>query len=472
MVTNNKTSKCKKPSVFEIVSLRKILVAIHTMKAVPQSLCNRIISSDSIPKYVKRAVEFYDKYQRGGENLKTNKNMSTQNFASFKVVYGSTNEPIKQYLLDFEHEIGSGANGSVYKTGDSDVVLKVMDLVERRYVYQVLIQKLPRIFETVKSDEVYKEIMVSPIQPYTLAYTMSLLEPIPTTNAGSMSVMWFKMILGCMMKATSDMHRKGILHLDMKVDNVMMSPLATKSDPKALIQNMKTNMKVIDYDGCILEDDDVSACLQEGFDLHPTTPVFAHPYLLGKLFNIDTMDDIEQFRNANCGHGVMHIISHERLHNLVFGDLHFDDVFTPTNELAVRKILKYCDCYSLTVSWMVHQRMTNSSITEECEDEAVILLKKVATALGLIAQRNGGRKYKQGGTASIAEGQLTTGNIQEVDDEYLAFGLGGVQHIESINKEPSSNAASASTQTYVVVDATDVNDVYTDLDVVFYEVYQ
>jgi serine/threonine protein kinase len=353
---------------------------------------------------------------------------------------------------------------------------------------------LPQVFDRLNDDGVYKDLVT--IDDDKIAYTMIKLESIPIKKLPWRSTKMFTALLLIIFKKIEEMHsKKNILHCDMKIDNIMFTKTDGIKDLLMLLQTLKTNLKIIDYDGCILLNDDDKASddptteIKKGYTYHPTTPVFAHPFLFEKLYlspnradtNLTRFQYIEMMRRALQGD----LLDHRKYHLMIFTNFDVVDYFNIENQyidLSYNKIfpenlsseqltkaLKFCDYYNMTMSLLMikkqheenekDKREQNDNKIEddkiekinnkEFEKIACELLAKEATKLGLKNSRSGGspnNKSKKQNSKSQAVVKIPDtilkikNNVPKLNkDEYITFGIGGYIHKEKFPKLEVSN---------------------------------
>ena len=247
----------------------------------------------------------------------------------------------------------------------------------------------------------------------------------------------------------NDLHKKDIVHCDMKVDNVMF--LGEISDDKldinVLIKKIGENLKIIDFDGCMFKET-IAEEIRKGYMYHPTTPAFAHPFLIEHLYHFDRSNDligeINVFRNI-CGAS---FLDHNFYHEKIFSNHTYESLFPAIikESEALHKIMKFCDYYNMAVSMLYSKLLVNEDFyrtNEEAKknsdndviDSTCDVLKKIAEKL---IPQDGGRKHKHlGGTPPELACPMTAENKLK-KDHYLEFGIGGQMSVRKINVTNSS----------------------------------
>ena len=171
------------------------------------------------------------------------------------------------------------------------------------------------------------------------------------------------------------------------------------------------NTVIIDYDGCLLlntmdtRTDQISGLnlqLSEGYDKHPITPVFAHPYFVEKLLIDSNRQNYYETMITSCTQDILTYIEmcrrfvggtsqlqHQLYHKYIFNHIAYDNIFTDDN---IDICLKFADYYTLCMSFLVHLQKFDTT-----EDKFVKpfldYLQTIAINLGLITI--GGSKSKK-----------------------------------------------------------------------------
>lgn len=438
------------PSTDELKLLKKALQCIQRNKRLTPKTYTTLLESNSLPRKLKRSIEFYQNHiKTGGRSL----SCSISGQMSFHII-GKQTIPVTINIGDC---IGKGANGEVYMINEN-TVLKVIDLSSSPEVFDALCKVLPLVFDTLKDEAIYSDVMVSNEEhKRIIAYQMPNLIPVPIKNNGNITEKWFTFLLSSFGRAVSSMHKKGILHLDLKVDNIMMLPFTTNTGKNKLLDSIR-NVKIIDYDGSIMlspntTNEDVSNELAKGWDYHPTTPAFAHWYVLGKLSKIDDVRSIETVRRFSTANNMYILVDHFEVHASVFDVKKetlttVDILFNPKSSEVQR--LKYCDCYSLCMSLLImtcYYITENNKTTEEektklmntCKLITINYLKNVAKALNLHGYVNSA-SISIGGTTPEVSSNSSEPLRYVNDNEYIVIGLGSKAQTYTVEEAPTDNS--------------------------------
>lgn len=382
------------PSKEDIRLLRRVFKRISEHKAITKSSYEALIASKSLPKYIINNIKWYYKvFKTGGTYYCTE-------------IWPSANE---HYTIpEMSTQLGEGGNGGVFLNSDGTAT-KVFNKPDK-YIYDYLVQRLLKIFNFLNSKRynIYTTLFYFG-SPKNLAYTMKKLIPIPVKKM-PLSEKVYKLLLPIFFTHISNLHSINIIHLDMKVDNVMFSPL--NSDPNyenslgILLNTLRTNMMFIDFDGCLIVNDYIDNYsnifneIYNRFLYHPTTPHFAHPFLLEMLNMLVPYDNNSRWKvvehNSLLQRGIddsknpdpnLLTLNHEEYHRRIFKLQEHEDIANSYNSIfpnpqnlinininkrQLIKCLKFCDYYNMAMSLLytkMHKVNNSSKKGEERELE-------------------------------------------------------------------------------------------------------
>lgn len=381
------------PSRHDLNKLFKFSEIIRNNKPLHSSTYKSLMTCQTLPVKILKHISFYYKNFKIGGELKT----CTED-SSCTIIWPKRGEIIDciQLLLPKDPDIllGEGAFGKVFINEYGDVT-KVFVNISNELI-EHLINNLPIIINNLGDDlNIYKTIIsYCENSQNRLAYAMKSLQPIPKIKFQNELV--FKALLNIAFKKIKVMHEKGIYHCDMKIDNIMFTPyketLKSPVNIKELLDCMNVTMQIVDFDGALT---DVSQ-ITEGYELHPTTPYFAHPWLFEKLYKLNTiekfdrLDSIEIVRKSSIGDTKL---DHEKYHNKIFNK-EFDTVFN-NNEKNLSCLI-FSDYYNTAMSLLQKKILQTEEGIEKFEDIVCIRLNKIAMDNKLI-NTVGGSKNKVGG---------------------------------------------------------------------------
>lgn len=424
-----------KPSLDDIHNLRTFLNSFNKREKIDNNLFKSLMNSKHIPKYIKQHVNMYN--QIGGEN-----NECCQ-------IWPNKIDKCNPCQLPSQ-TIGSGAYGTVYAEKNDDIVIKVFTPGDLELI-EYLKSRLTIVFNIIQNYNVYTELLL--IDGH-LAYKMNKLEILPFKRLPfEKNIKMFNMFINVILNEIDKIHSYGILHCDLKFDNIMFSNTGCTNDIykniMALFNCLKTNTKIIDFDGCILiHNDNIHAELLKGYIYHPTTPAFAHPYLLEKLYTlkhtatIERYAYIEMFRRTYAN---IESLNHLKYHCLIFEidenliDKSYNEIFPYeiTDYHRLINILKFCDYYNMMMSILlkIHNRYNDNDIIR-FEEEIFMFLRKIRDKLDIQQLQGGGKKKIKGGNVQCTKKPTIT---KLSKGEYCEFGIGGKLIIKKQNKEEIQN---------------------------------
>jgi len=215
--------------------------------------------------------------------------------------------------------------------------------------------------------------------PLTVAYTMQLLSPL---SDFTYHPKLYALILEIAFQKIEQIHNVGIIHCDLKIDNLLYDPTSLKPEDKRQIASicdyLSKNMYITDFDGCILLKETRAESLKQAIeqcDFHMITPVYAHPYmiyflyseLLNKIHSENQIqqrtttfqDSIEFYRSRILLENRYDYLNHREYQDSIFGANRFNDVFRIVNEIncenanAIIQRLQFADYYAMTMSFLV-----------------------------------------------------------------------------------------------------------------------
>jgi hypothetical protein len=431
-----------KPSKNDLTKVAQFLKLVRARKPLSQSGYDSLMSCRTLPRYILNHIDtYYRRHQSGGAE--------EQCCTIWPEAAEKGNCPPCDSLDLTSPNIGEGAYGKVVD-GPQNTVIKYFKLEDQKFV-DYLIFRLPRVFEKISYNNVYQELFTYS-NPPKIAYKMVKLEVLPLERIFYRDNQ-YNLLLKIIIHKINELHKMLIVHCDMKIDNVMFD-----GDPKMrlndLFSTLGENLKIIDFDGCIFYDS-LKEDITEGYTYHPTTPAFAHSFLIEHLYCKDPVfsriDHINSIRNI-CGSS----IDHDEYHKKIFPETPYETLFpeniSEVNNEKLFKFMKFCDYYNMAISLLHSKLLYNKKFNEtypkekypdepQFVDNVVItstcnLLKMIATKLGIDVQppptQEGARKRKQrGGTVCIKP--TVTKPLK--DGEYVEFEVGGQPLIHS--KDPS-----------------------------------
>lgn len=436
-----------KPSKTDLKKLAQFLKLVQSKKPLSQSGYDTLMSCHTLPRYILNHIDtYYRHHQRGGAPGECCILWSAderKGCASCEIP-----DPNSPYI------IGEGAYGQVFEDPENTVT-KYFKLDDHKIVKH-LKAHLPRVFDTIKDYGVYRELFTisSPEpepKPEQIAYKMRKLQGLPLNRIFRQDKL-YNVLLNIIVRKINKLHKNDkIVHCDMKVDNVMF--LGEKGDSKVdmteLLDKLDKNLKIIDFDGCMFEAS-IREEILKGYAYHPTTPAFAHSFLIEHLYYPDTpaaansAERIERIDNIRtiCGTS---FLDHDSYHSRIFpGHTYvslFPAIIKESDTVTIHKIMKFCDYYNMAMS-MLHSKLVfndhfyrTSEEAKKNSDDAVIeftcgVLQKIA---GQLITQGGGRKHKhRGGTPPPLACPMTAKNTLK-KDQYLEIGIGKQMSVRKIN---------------------------------------
>lgn len=424
-----------KPSSDDIHNLKFFFNLFKKREKIDNNLFESLMNSKNIPKYIKQHVNMY--HQNGGEN-----NECCQ-------IWPEKNGKCEPCRLP-THTIGSGAYGKVYADENDNTVLKVFTPDDTNLI-EYLKTRLSRVFYIIKNYNVYKELLL--IDGY-LAYKMTKMDIIPYKRLPfEKNIKIFTIFISIILDEIEKIHSYDIIHCDLKFDNIMFNKHGCTNDISkniiSLFNCLKTNTKIIDFDGCILiNHDNIFDELAKGYIYHPTTPAFAHPYLLEKLYTLNNPSSFERFAYIEMfrrTYANIESLNHLKYHCIIFEidesaiDKSYNEIFPYeiNDNQRLINILKFCDYYNMMMSILLklYNRYNDIDVIK-FEDEIMSCLKKIRDKLNIRIQSGGRRKKMKGG---IINTHNITNSSTLANGEYYEFGVGGKVTIRKPSKEEIHN---------------------------------
>ena len=436
-----------KPSKTDLKKLAQFLKLVQSKKPLSQSGYDTLMSCHTLPRYILNHIDtYYRHHQRGGAPRKC-------------CILWSADEREGCESRDIPDPnssiIGKGAYGQVFEDLKDNTVTKYFTFKQdnSKLFVDHLKARLPLVFEKIKDYGVYQELFtISSPEPEQIAYKMIKLQGLPLKRIFKSDIL-YNLLLKMIVHKINQLHKKDIVHCDMKVDNVMF--LGKIGDDKledinVLIKIIGENLKIIDFDGCMFRET-IAEEISKGYLYHPTTPAFAHPFLMEHLYHFDKADDlighINVFRNI-CGASFLDL-DHDFYHEQIFPGHTYESLFQANigqedDPKKLHAIMKFCDYYNMAVSMLYSKLLVNKDFYAEDEskqnlsDNAVIkstcaVLTTIATKLNIVKSSGGGRKHKhRGGTPPALACPMTAKNKLE-KGQYLEIGIGEQMSVRKIN---------------------------------------
>ncbi len=478
------------PSQKDISKLKKFAEIVKSGKKLSTKSYLSLCKCETLPKYIIKHIEYYYNLgkQYGGE-FKCKELWPTKDIAC------TQNTPYNSPTL------GQGAYGSVIDNGD-DTVTKIFT-IDTLDVLEHLKTNLPLIFQKVSEFQlnIYLSLIELsdtsiPDKDNKLAYKMAKLSKvreIVTTYINSPGL--HNIIFNRAMSQIEKMHENGIIHCDLKLDNLMYRQFADGNVTKRpnvndLARHLSQNIVIIDFDGCIQLDQPIMESLSRGHEYHSITPIFAHSYLIENLLLgkettqslwknhnnkeiHDVLTVIENYRNnVEIGESYRNIIDHRMNHIYIFDALSYASVFGSEREEDIIKYLKFADYYTLCMDFLFTKKINQHKLKKKDvnnpgklmdmdEDEKENLIKEYtfsilnfltqkAIELGLKPQSGGtclskykSRKMKKGGgNPVILNVNVSVPNASVPDKTYITHRVGQKQPIP-VNPTEQSKEDSA-----------------------------
>jgi hypothetical protein len=405
----------------DLKKLSQVLSLVRRGKPLSNKLYVAVMNCTAFPKYITKRVATYHKSfetQSGGEDDVCHY-LWPEDTHNSCVLHGKTTP------------IGQGAFGKVFENDDKTVTKHFIHTDETEHLIKHLKINLPGIFEKLKSYSVYLRLFEIESKK-VLAYEMVKLTPIPIHRSVFSNVNAYTAFLKLFFSKIIEVHKvHGIIHCDMKLDNTMFI-----TDFRSLYMVLQKNLKIIDFDGCMTKDS-IREQLKQGYKFHPTTPIFAHPFLLEILFSGEIpvvvpsrLVNIEIFRNTIAG-TITKVLDHELYHEKIFEKNTYDTVFPMLEELekldndTLFTTLRFCDYYNMAMSLLIK---TPGEHLESCINATCKLLNEVAQKL--LKPSSGGRRRRK----QLVGGANTPSNGSTSEKQYKVYELGG-KHVVHIDKQ-------------------------------------
>lgn len=434
-----------KPSKNDLRKIAQFLKLVQSRKPLSQSGYDTLMSCHTLPRYILNHIDtYYRHHQRGGapgECCILWPADEREGCESCEIP-----DPNSPYI------IGEGAYGQVFEDPKDNTVTKYFTFKQdnSKLFVDHLKARLPLVFDTIKDYGVYQELFtISSPEPEQIAYKMIKLQALPLNPIIKHDKL-YNILLNMLVRKINELHRnKNIVHCDMKVDNVMfLGEISDYTNIKELFDTLDKNLKIIDFDGCMFKDT-IAKEIGKGYMYHPTTPAFAHSFLIEHLYYPDTKaaaNSTERIQRINsirtiCGRS---FLKHDDYHEKIFPGHTYESLFPAiikeSDPVTLHKIMKFCDYYNMAMS------MLNSKLVLNDSGDAVInstcaVLKKIAGQLILQDGKGGGRKHKhRGGTPPALACPMTAKNILE-KGQYLEIGIGEQMSIRGPNVTSSTPEA-------------------------------
>ena len=461
----------------DIAKLRRFAKIVRENRKLSTAFYNSLMKCETLPKYIMKHITYYYRNFRSGgttceckwpQNKKCN---------------------LDEYQDNQFKPLPAGAGGfGIVKLHNDDMYAVKFFIVKKDYddnkpFITYLENRLPIVFDILKDQNVFLEVVK--LNDSQLAYKMVKLESIPTRK-----LPWDKPVicnilitmLNIIFLKIEDMHKKGIIHCDMKLDNTMF--LKIKDEQKynyetklsELLNVMRDHLKIIDYDGCILindENNNVINQIKERYEYHPTTPAFAHPYLfellydVGKVEGFDTRLETVEASRVFYGGFFDKRLNHVEYHSYIFDvtghniyssyDRMFPLELNEVNQEKLINILKFCDYYNMAMSLLAKYIAYESNFG--CEKQILDLLKKKVSELKITNSNGGGSVPPSkhiGGTKGEVDGEVKP--IPKLEKgQYLTYDIGGSVHVTNIFSDSSDGSDSQSVQQYNINEDTELN---------------
>lgn len=390
----------KVPTKNDLDRLRKLSEIIKNNKKLPISTYKCLMNSENLPKRIKNNIsKYFNHFKSGG---------TVENCNSFTILWPSSGNNMDcTKLLQNKQVLGEGAFGKVF-LNDYDDVTKIFIKSEEIFKNH-LIQNLPIIIEKLENLNIFTSVFTYN-DNNGIAYSMKHLSHIPKIRFSDENPLAFKAILNIAFKKIKAMHEKGIYHCDMKIDNIMYTPNnVDKPNIKQLLDCMNDTMQIVDFDGALIKDQEktIEKQLNEGHELHPTTPYFAHPWLFEKLYSLKPikdlgrLDSIEIVRKSSIGDiDLDHVIYHYKIFNN-----EFDKVFSKNQE-KIESYIKFSDYYNTAMSLLQKKIIQSPEAKEGIKQYETLVctrLQEKAKDLELFQEPEvpiigGKRRKKKGGS--------------------------------------------------------------------------
>lgn len=454
------------PSSKHLQNLRKFLDIANNKKQLSPRLYKSLMSSDTLPKYVLKHVHYYYTHQKmmiGGAKISIEEKWSTKP--------GISKPGISNITYD-DRELGQGAFGTVHALNDvennvvENNVVKIFTNIDTERKLNLL-EHLKIVFNRLSkagpSDiQIYHKLFTFD-KGSSLGYVMEKLQPIPTQILRHEKI--FQIILKVAFVRIFRMHNKGLIHCDLKIDNLMFKPCQDMSSVPIIVKCIRDCAAIIDYDGCIIvpktfedvEDvEDVKDVKTQVENMNKNqnfmiTPIFAHDFLIQKLLltneslcqkdintikDIDITDRINCLRNASVGANFSQVFQHADYHKQIFGKL-YNDVF---NDANLESCLKFADYYTMAMSFLFVVRDEVQKF--EMIRFTINLLKERAEFLRLLhTPSTGGNKLKKMSaptkpkTGGATENKDKNLHVTLNKNEYKVLGFGNSTVVSTDTKE-------------------------------------
>jgi serine/threonine protein kinase len=373
----------KVPTKNDLDRLRRLSDIIKNNKKLPTSTYKCLMNSENLPKNIKNNIsKYFNHFKSGGIYC--------------RFLWKSNDDINCQDLLNYDENklLGEGAFGKVFLNYHGDVT-KIFVGIDKHFKNH-LVRKLPIIIHKLDELNIFTSVF---IYNNEIAYSMKILKPIPKIRFPNDNYKVFIAILNITFKKIKLMHTKGIIHCDMKIDNIMFTPINISEKPniKEILDCMNSTMQIVDFDGALIQDLDESLQkqLNDGHILHPTTPYFAHPWLFEKLYSLEKLPGLERLasieivRKSSIGEIKL---DHDKYHLMIFGKL-FQEIFNNDRENLL-SYLKFSDYYNAAMSLLQKKIIQDEDNIEEYENIICDKLKLIAIDNNLI---NKSIDWKKGG---------------------------------------------------------------------------